>query len=83
MRSSYLHGLSRGGEHRPIDVALVHEHDGPAGRRPIFDGTDLALDSIESAVDRGLGHKAWIDHDSDLDSIRSHPRFQKVVEAVS
>jgi serine/threonine protein kinase/tetratricopeptide (TPR) repeat protein len=45
--------------------------------------TDLALDSIENAVDRGLGHKAWIDHDSDLDSIRSHPRFQKVVEAVS
>ncbi|MFZ6004380.1 MAG: sulfotransferase family protein [Actinomycetota bacterium] len=25
MRSSYLHGLSRGGEHRPIDVALVHD----------------------------------------------------------
>lgn len=44
---------------------------------------DLALDSLEHAVDRGLGHKAWIDHDSDLDAIRSHPRFQKVVEAVS
>lgn len=25
MRSSYLHGLSRGTEHRPIDVALVHD----------------------------------------------------------
>ncbi len=45
--------------------------------------TDLALDNLELAVDRGLGHKAWIDHDSDLDSIRSHPRFQKVVDAVT
>ncbi len=68
---------------------LAVDHDDPmllynvACVYAVLGKNDLALDSLESAVDRGLGHKAWIDHDSDLDSIRSHPRFQKVVDAVS
>jgi serine/threonine protein kinase/Tfp pilus assembly protein PilF len=43
---------------------------------------DKALENLERAVDRGLGHKSWIDHDSDLDPIRNEPRFSKILEAV-
>jgi serine/threonine protein kinase/tetratricopeptide (TPR) repeat protein len=34
-----------------------------------------ALDCLEKAVQNGFGHREWIENDSDLDSIRSDPRF--------
>jgi non-specific serine/threonine protein kinase len=37
------------------------------------------LKCLEDAVDFGFGHKAWIEHDSDLDPLRGHPRFQAVL----
>ncbi len=45
--------------------------------------TDLALDLLE----RSLPHSGpelgvWIKHDSSLDPLRSHPRFQKLLESV-
>jgi len=43
--------------------------------------TDEALSSLESAVDRGFGHKEWIEHDTDLDPIRETPRFQAIAQA--
>jgi serine/threonine protein kinase/Tfp pilus assembly protein PilF len=43
---------------------------------------DEALGSLETAVDRGFGHKEWIEHDSDLDSIRNTPRFQAIAQAM-
>jgi adenylate cyclase len=43
---------------------------------------DEALASLETAVDRGFGHKEWIEHDSDLDSIRDTPRFQAIAQAM-
>jgi adenylate cyclase len=43
---------------------------------------DKALDCLEKAVFHGYGHKEWIRHDSDLDSLRDLPRFQKLLEAV-
>lgn len=49
----------------------------------VLGNAELAIENLERAVDKGLGHKAWIDHDQDLDSIRSHPRFQKIVAAVA
>ena len=44
--------------------------------------TDEALSSLESAVDRGFGHKEWIEHDTDLDPIRETPRFQAIAQAM-
>ena len=44
--------------------------------------TDEALISLETAVDRGFGHKEWLEHDSDLDSIRNTPRFQVIAQAM-
>jgi serine/threonine protein kinase/Tfp pilus assembly protein PilF len=43
---------------------------------------DDALSCLERAVDKGFGHKEWIEHDSDLDSIREHPRFQAIAQAM-
>jgi Flp pilus assembly protein TadD len=44
--------------------------------------SDEALASLETAVDKGFGHKEWIEHDSDLDSIRETPRFQAIAQAM-
>jgi serine/threonine protein kinase/tetratricopeptide (TPR) repeat protein len=37
---------------------------------------DKALECLEKAVQNGFGHGGWIDHDSDLDSLRGDPRFE-------
>ena len=36
---------------------------------------DDAVSSLTKAVDNGFGHWQWIEHDSDLDSIRDNPGF--------
>jgi non-specific serine/threonine protein kinase len=41
-----------------------------------------ALECLENAVKYGFGHKAWLEHDSDLDSIRGNPRFQALLKAL-
>jgi len=37
---------------------------------------DEALHCLEKAVENGFGHREWLDNDSDLDPLRSDPRFQ-------
>ena len=37
---------------------------------------------LETALDKGFGHKEWLEHDSDLDSIRATPRFQAITQAM-
>jgi len=41
---------------------------------------DEALDSLERAVAYGLIQKGWYEHDSNLDSLRKHPRFLALME---
>ncbi len=41
--------------------------------------TDSAIDCLEQAVANGFGHWQWIEHDSDLDSLREHPRFKALL----
>ncbi|MEP6509499.1 MAG: tetratricopeptide repeat protein, partial [Gemmatimonadales bacterium] len=43
---------------------------------------DQALDCLEKAVDKGYGQKDWVEHDTDLDSLRDLPRFQRIVEGM-
>jgi serine/threonine protein kinase/Tfp pilus assembly protein PilF len=44
--------------------------------------TNEALECLESAVDKGYGHKEWIEHDSDFASIRETPRFKAILETM-
>ncbi|HEY3399271.1 MAG TPA: tetratricopeptide repeat protein [Geothrix sp.] len=41
-----------------------------------------SLDCLERAVAGGLSQKDWFIHDGDLDSIRSHPRFQELLASL-
>ena len=41
-----------------------------------------ALNCLERAVDKGFGHKEWIDHDPDLDPLRENMRFQALSQAM-
>jgi serine/threonine protein kinase/Flp pilus assembly protein TadD len=43
---------------------------------------DNALACLEQAVVHGYGHKEWVEHDSDLDSLRQLPRFQKLLASL-
>ncbi|HUQ20746.1 MAG TPA: protein kinase [Gemmatimonadaceae bacterium] len=43
---------------------------------------DDALSCLERAVDKGFGHKEWIDHDSDLNPLRDSPRFKAIAQAM-
>jgi adenylate cyclase len=42
--------------------------------------TDKAIDCLEKSITSGMGQKEWIEHDSDLDSLRGHPRFQALLD---
>ncbi len=52
------------------NVACVYANEGMA---------DQALECLEKAVKFGFGQREWIEHDSDLESLRSQPRFQALL----
>ena len=39
-----------------------------------------ALDSLEKSVRSGLKHKNWLEHDSNLDPLRSSPRYKRLIK---
>jgi serine/threonine protein kinase/Flp pilus assembly protein TadD len=39
-----------------------------------------AIGCLERAIDKGYGHKEWLTHDSDLNSLRSDKRFQALID---
>jgi serine/threonine protein kinase/Flp pilus assembly protein TadD len=39
-----------------------------------------ALNALEQSVDRGFGDKGWMEHDSDLDSVRQSPRYSAILQ---
>ena len=41
---------------------------------------DSAIDCLEQAIANGFRHWQWIEHDSDLDSLRESPRFRAMLE---
>jgi serine/threonine protein kinase/Tfp pilus assembly protein PilF len=43
---------------------------------------DQAISCLERAVDKGFGHREWIDNDPDLKPIRESPRYQAIVDAI-
>ena len=43
---------------------------------------DDAISCLERAVDKGFGHKEWLDNDPDLNALRDIPRFQTLAKAM-
>ncbi|MGD8413683.1 MAG: protein kinase [Candidatus Latescibacterota bacterium] len=41
-----------------------------------------AIDYFEKSVQCGFAHKDWIEHDDDLDPLRSHARFRAIVDGM-
>jgi len=39
-----------------------------------------SIDCLEKAIENGFGFKQWIEHDSDLDPLRTNPRFQTLLK---
>ncbi len=39
-----------------------------------------AIRGLDRALENGFGHREWLEHDSDLDSIRGDPRFQALMQ---
>ncbi len=48
----------------------------------MLDMTEESITCLEKALRQGEWYKAWAEHDSDLDPIRSHPRFQALLKAI-
>jgi non-specific serine/threonine protein kinase len=44
--------------------------------------TDKAVDCLERSVRHGFAHKDWIQHDPDLNPLRTQPRFHALVESL-
>jgi tetratricopeptide (TPR) repeat protein len=43
---------------------------------------EKALDCLVNALKHGFAHKEWIEHDGDLNSLRSHPRYQTLLQGI-
>jgi adenylate cyclase len=46
----------------------------------ILGQTDRAVECLENAVKFGYSHWRWMEHDSDFDAIRNHPRYVALIE---
>jgi len=42
--------------------------------------TEEAFETLELAVRSGLNQKGWIEHDSNLDAVRGHPRYPALID---
>jgi serine/threonine protein kinase/Tfp pilus assembly protein PilF len=47
-----------------------------------LDEPDDALGALERAVEKGWGDKEWLEHDSDMDSLRDLPKFKAITQAM-
>ncbi|HUF66564.1 MAG TPA: protein kinase [Gemmatimonadaceae bacterium] len=43
---------------------------------------DDSIAILERAVDKGYAHKEWMEHDPDLEAIRSSPRYQSLLQVM-
>ncbi|MFB3921928.1 MAG: protein kinase [Terriglobia bacterium] len=44
---------------------------------------ETAIDCLEKSITSGMAQRDWIEHDSDLDPLRAHPRFQDILRRIS
>lgn len=61
---------------RPHDFAVLYNAACGYARAG---AAEKALDMLDRAVDTGRGFRPWLEHDPDLDSLRAHPRFARIL----
>jgi adenylate cyclase len=44
---------------------------------------DTAIELLDRAIQQGYGHRAWLEHDSDLAPLRAHPRWQELLDKLN
>jgi TolB-like protein/Flp pilus assembly protein TadD len=72
-----LEWLSRALDLGPREAMLLYN----AGCiRSLAGDTEGAIDCLEQAVDAGLAQRGWFANDTDLDPLRTHPRFRALME---
>jgi len=42
--------------------------------------TDEAIRLLDKAIDNGFGHREWLENDTDLDALRTDPRFEALLK---
>lgn len=45
-----------------------------------LDDKDRAIELLTEAIDQGYGHRAWVENDGDLETLREDDRFKKLLE---
>jgi TolB-like protein/Flp pilus assembly protein TadD len=51
--------------------------------RSLAGAAEEALDCLERSVRAGMRHRGWLEHDSNLDAVRSHPRFEALMRSLA
>ena len=75
-RQKGIERLEQAVELKPHDFAALYN---AACSFAIAGNSERALDMLDRAVGTGRGFRAWIEHDPDLDSLRSLPRFKEIL----
>jgi TolB-like protein/Tfp pilus assembly protein PilF len=75
-REAGLHWAERALEIDPHDAGVRYN---VACLYSLEERPDQAIQCLEEAVKAGFGHRDWIEHDPDLDSLRDNPQFQALV----
>ena len=60
----------------PEDTAVLYN---VACAHSLSGEIEKAIDYLEKATKAGFAHRGWIENDSDLDPLRSHPWFQALL----
>ena len=69
--------LRRARDIDPEDAALLYNVACGLAR---LGQLDESIDMLGQAIENGFGHKEWLEHDPDFDSLRGDPRFKKLVD---
>ncbi len=64
----------------PEDTAILYK---VACTYSLAGKIEEAINCLEKALKAGFAQQEWIEHDSDLDPLRSHPRFQALMRRMN
>jgi tetratricopeptide (TPR) repeat protein len=64
---------------RPDDPVLLYN---VACTFALLGLTDPALAALGDAVRKGWNHKGWVERDSNLNGLRSHPQYRAILDSI-